>query len=414
MTKCINNSTKKRVKILNKRYPTKAEGVFYKEIIDLDTYKVIDKQYIIRYRHNDKDKLLTVGKESEGIKITYAKNKRIEILNKIRLGEDPLAHKKKKNIITLNRLAKVYFDDKRCLTCENCKAYKKLDTQKQLEVKLTDKDLNCNIRAKKHLLNKYNKHLEPTFGNKDITEITKDDIIKYIQKLQGNDKAHNTINGIIQLMSAIINYSIKNKGLKIVNPCTGVSKLKTDCDRQRYLTTEEINELLTTLQDDKRTLLFVKLALSTGGRLQTILNIKTKDLNLKDNSITLKDFKNNDTYKGFIDNSLKKELEELIKPLKPNDYIIGGKDTRLSTNALTSKLRPTLNKLFNQDLDKEDSKNRVVIHTLRHTFASHLAINGVPIFTIKELMNHKDINMTMRYAKLAPNSGKDAVKRLYK
>jgi len=52
-------------------------------------------------------------------------------------------------------------------------------------------------------------------------------------------------------------------------------------------------------------------------------------------------------------------------------------------------------------LDTKDSKNKVVIHTLRHTFTSHLAINGTPIFTIQKLMNHRDINMTLRYAKFS-------------
>ena len=65
-------------------------------------------------------------------------------------------------------------------------------------------------------------------------------------------------------------------------------------------------------------------------------------------------------------------------------------------------------------LEKDYSKNRTVIHTLRHTFASHLAINGTPIFTIKELMNHSDIEQTMKYAKLAPDSGKKNVINLYK
>ena len=60
-----------------------------------------------------------------------------------------------------------------------------------------------------------------------------------------------------------------------------------------------------------------------------------------------------------------------------------------------------------------DRKNRVVFHTLRHTFASHLAINGTPIFTIQKLMNHKDITMTMRYAKLAPDSGREAIENLF-
>jgi site-specific recombinase XerD len=73
-----------------------------------------------------------------------------------------------------------------------------------------------------------------------------------------------------------------------------------------------------------------------------------------------------------------------------------------------------LDELFNKGLDKMDSKNRVVIHTFRHTFASHLAINGTPIYTIQKLMNHKDITMTMRYAKLAPDSGKKFVNELYK
>jgi len=52
------------------------------------------------------------------------------------------------------------------------------------------------------------------------------------------------------------------------------------------------------------------------------------------------------------------------------------------------------------------------IYSLRHTFASHLAINGTPIFTIQKLLNHKDINMTLRYAKLVPDSGRESVKGL--
>ena len=76
------------------------------------------------------------------------------------------------------------------------------------------------------------------------------------------------------------------------------------------------------------------------------------------------------------------------------------------------KARTILNDLFNIGIDLEDRKNKVVIHTLRHTFASHLAINGTPIFTIQKLMNHKDIKMTLRYAKLSPDSGREAILNL--
>ena len=48
-------------------------------------------------------------------------------------------------------------------------------------------------------------------------------------------------------------------------------------------------------------------------------------------------------------------------------------------------------------------------HALRHTFASHLVMRGVPIKVVQELMGHKDIKTTMRYAHLSPNMGQDAV-----
>jgi site-specific recombinase XerD len=87
-------------------------------------------------------------------------------------------------------------------------------------------------------------------------------------------------------------------------------------------------------------------------------------------------------------------------------------NTKIFLSNPQSRILLVLNKLFNQGLEKDDRKNRVVIHTLRHTFASHLAINGTPIFTIQKLMNHKDIKMTLRYAKLAPEQGRSSVEEL--
>jgi integrase len=368
-----------------------------------------DISYSITYK-NEFNKLVrfTVGKKSEGITEIYAYNKRNEFINKVRLGEDPIAHKKKKHIITLDQLAKVYFDDRRCMVCENCKAFDKLSDT----VKKTNNALVCTYRKVKHQYNKYMKHLEPKFGKANVATMKKDDIQKLRQSLQAQEKSESTINGVTQLLSTIINYSIKQKELKLVNPCVGISKLSTNNERERYLTTSEVKELLSHISDF-RELLFVKLALSTGGRLQTILHLKKKDINLTRGSVLLQDLKNNSTYTGFLNDDVKAMLATHIKDLKADEYILSGKSTRLSDNAMARTIRPTLNKLFNVGLKKDDRKNRVVIHTFRHTFASHLAINGTPIFTIQKLMNHRDIKMTMRYAKLAPDSGMDMVKSLY-
>jgi len=120
------------------------------------------------------------------------------------------------------------------------------------------------------------------------------------------------------------------------------------------------------------------------------------------------------TYKAFIPDNLVDMLAKRLREIKNDDEVINVKGCKSLISNIDKAMSLVLNKLFNQGLDKNDRKNRTVIHTLRHTFASHLAINGTPIFTIQKLLNHKDIAMTMRYAKLAPDSGRVQVNELYK
>jgi site-specific recombinase XerD len=48
-------------------------------------------------------------------------------------------------------------------------------------------------------------------------------------------------------------------------------------------------------------------------------------------------------------------------------------------------------------------------HVLRHTFASHLVMKGVPLKTVQELLGHATVEMTMRYAHLSSTVKHDAV-----
>jgi site-specific recombinase XerD len=61
---------------------------------------------------------------------------------------------------------------------------------------------------------------------------------------------------------------------------------------------------------------------------------------------------------------------------------------------------------------KRAGLRRIGWHVLRHTFASHLVIRGIALKAVQELLGHRDIRMTMRYAHLAPGMRRDAVESL--
>ena len=106
------------IKTLSTRVKTTNEGIFYKEIekISIDNKgkirkSIIDKVFIVRYRdHKGKDRLVTIGKYSEGIREAYCKEKRAEFIALAKNGELPprLEEKLKKKLITLDTIFEKY------------------------------------------------------------------------------------------------------------------------------------------------------------------------------------------------------------------------------------------------------------------------------------------------------------------
>jgi integrase len=344
-----------------------------------------DVSYYIRYKNEyGKSVRIKVGDKSKGITEPFCKQKRDVLINKLRLGEELPIRQRREEIITLDILANLYFNDR-------------------------DMEVIQNKRQK----SKYEHHLKIPFGNKNVKQLTKKEIIDLRDNLLKLKKATNTINGILILLSSILNYAIQEKGINIINPCLGVKKFKLDSGRERFFNTDEVQILLEEIKDEPVLYMFVNLALNTGARLSTVMNIQKKNIDFMNNSIVLHDFKNKSNYRGFISQKFMPYLKENVRGLGINDYVVGGSENKYPTTSLQRKLKKIFDINFNKGLDSKDAKNRAVIHTLRHTFASHLAINGTPIFTVQKLLNHSKIDMTLRYAKLMPDSGREFVDALY-
>jgi len=216
------------------RIPSKKyTGVYLNHLINGDI------SYSITYKdaHN-RLKRFTVGKKSQGITEKYSNVKRNEFVNTVRLDEDPTAHKKKKIKTTLDELASVYFTDKVGVNKGNLKQLQKYNVYFG--------SLVPSKISSAYETSTQGKNIEgiTLLGSKDISLITKDDVMKFRQQLVNIKKASKTINGVIVLLTAIINYSIKEKDLKLINPTIGIKKLKEDDNRERFLSISEVSTLL--------------------------------------------------------------------------------------------------------------------------------------------------------------------------
>ncbi|WP_158627302.1 tyrosine-type recombinase/integrase [Corallococcus sp. AB045] len=72
--------------------------------------------------------------------------------------------------------------------------------------------------------------------------------------------------------------------------------------------------------------------------------------------------------------------------------------------------RPLERCLIRAEITRE--QGRIGWHDLRHTYGSHIAMRGVPLKVIQELMDHATIAMAMRYAHLSPETKERAVQQL--
>lgn len=369
--------------------PTKFTGVYYRDT------KTNERIFYITYKIKSKLNREKIGSSKEGITAAYASKIRSKRTSIDRLKED--APMNKKVIPTFDEAFEMYIK----------KIEGKSDTNNQI--------------------NRYKLHVKPTFGNHKLDDIS----IEMLEDFKRKSKtlispktkrpySSKTLNDWLDIISTVYNYMKINHDLDIKNPAHNakLQREKVDNDRERYLDLDEIEKLWESIENRKgddevtyRIKLFVALSLSTGARLRSVMTISKADINLQQDTIIIKNHKSNRTYTGFLHQNWKKLIEDRMKELRPVDYIVSGTPNEIVRSVIGRNLQPLLEQ-FNEGINEADTKRRVVIHSLRHTFASLLAIQGTPIYTIMRLMDHADISQTIRYAKLSPDSAKDSVKQL--
>jgi integrase len=202
----------------------------------------------------------------------------------------------------------------------------------------------------------------------------------------GKTISPNTINHSHAYLSAVFNRLIQLGKWRYPNPLAGLKKLKVDDPGLVYLDENQIEQLLSALQYAKNPdfLIITKICLSIGARWGEAATLRAE--NIKNRLIQLTNTKSGKSRALPISAELEQE-------------ILSGRPSSGRLFADCSPKAGFSNALKRAGITLPDGQ---MTHVLRHTFASHYMINDGNILKLKEILGHASLEMTMRYAHLAP------------
>jgi integrase len=177
------------------------------------------------------------------------------------------------------------------------------------------------------------------------------------------------------------------------NPAASVKPFAVSNQRLRYLTTEELAALETAAAADVATWLApaITLAVNLGLRRGELLRLRWRDLRPEQHLAAIEQTKSNEPRYVPLNATVKAVLATL---------------PRYGETILASPWgEPIAGTTLYAAFQRACTAAKIVDcrwHDLRHTFASHCVMAGVDLATVKELLGHHSLEMTMRYSHLAP------------
>jgi len=258
----------------------------------------------------------------------------------------------------------------------------------------------------------YDKHIKPIFENMLLSKISPFDLERVKITLLNKGLAPATVKHVLVLIRQLINKAISWGMWKGENPVKKVKLPRLNNQRERFLAQEEAGKLLKALQVVSPLVHDIALlSLHTGMRAGEIFSLKWSHIDTENGLIHIADPKNKRSRKAFMTSTIK-DMFESYECGKPEDFVFRSKRGGKINEVSHTFDRVVKDLKINEGI--KDPRQKVVFHTLRHTFASWLAIQGTPILTIKELMGHQSLAMTERYSHLSPDHKKQAIEGIEK
>jgi len=240
---------------------------------------------------------------------------------------------------------------------------------------------------------------QDNYGMRALIEITpsllaeaKEELLNGMTSRKTN-RTNSTVNRYFSSLSRAFTLAFQEWQWISDNPFRRVSKLKENGGRNRFLSREELHNLFECCKKSKNLHLYgmVLIAASMGLRFGETANLRWKHVDFVNGFVTLETTKNGDRRVVPLPDQLAKYLKNLERQKPPEEFLFPSKDP--SKRHAPSLIRKAFQKAL-KDAGIENFK----YHDLRHTCASHLAMNGATQGELMEILGHRSPTMTKRYA----------------
>jgi integrase len=239
-------------------------------------------------------------------------------------------------------------------------------------------------------------YLIPYFDKFPLDKISNLDIENFKAKMMKTKLSADSINHFLSTLSTCLKTAVE---WEIIKSIPRIKRLRVTPNKFDYLTEEEANRILAQTDGQIKEMIFF--CLKTGVRFGELIALDWNDIDFQEKQITVR----RSIVRGIMCSTKSNKIryiplissvsDMLIKRAKNHGFVFTRHKTHFTQHYSCKKLYQACRKA---------GLRKIGWHKLRHTFASHLAQNGVAIQAIKELLGHADITTTMRYAHLSPSA----------
>lgn len=252
------------------------------------------------------------------------------------------------------------------------------------------------------------------FGKKPLLDLQPCDFILWGQKRE-KEVSGSTINRDFCLSSALFKWAMA-MGFVKENPIKRVPKYsEKGRAREVYLTQDEARALVAAA--DGVMAPFLHAALALGARRGELIRLNWRDVDLDRREVVILP-ENEKAGRGRVI-PMTDDLFDCFKEMRQRRTVaaMDGSDAVFLQKNGERVTETVIKKGFYRALNDckvipDDKRDRVVLHSLRHSCASFLVAAGVPLLDVARLLGHSTLSVTMRYAHFSPESGRAAVAKL--